>query len=143
MILNDTLTFRAGVFAMIKHSGQMDDEGFDYFDSHLKQVYAIVLQVTDDEEVLAACYLHDTLEDTKTTYEELLSNFGKRVADLVMEVTHEGEKDSKGYFFPRLKSKEAILIKFADRMSNISRMRSWSKDRQDHYLKKIKFWKSE
>ena len=61
-----------------------------------------------------------------------------------MEVTQEEvEKDQKGYYFPRLKSKEAILIKFADRLSNLSRMSSWNMKRQEQYLRKSKFWNSE
>lgn len=140
---DEMLTSRAALFAKLKHKEQKDDDGKDYFESHLKQVYAIVIQITEDQEILAACYLHDTLEDTQTTYEELVENFGKRVADLVLEVTHEGKKDNKGYYFPRLKSKDAILIKYADRLSNLSRIQSWPKDRQDQYLRKSKFWKSE
>lgn len=138
-----SLTLKARIFARDKHQGQKDSDGNDYFESHLMQVHAIVLQITDEPEMLAAALLHDTLEDTKTTYEELLKEFGNRVADLVMELTHEGKKDEKGFYFPRLKSKDAILIKFADRLSNLSRMSSWDQDRQEHYLKKSKFWKSE
>ena len=55
----------------------------------------------------------------------------------------EGKKDEKGYWFPRLKSKDAIIVKFADRLSNLSRMDVWDEERQQHYLKKSKFWRSE
>lgn len=134
---------KAVIFAREKHKGQLDDDGIDYFSSHIQQVEQIVRKVTEDEDVICAALLHDTLEDTSTTYEELVQNFGKRIADLVNEVTHEGKADSKGYYFPRLKSKDAILIKFADRLSNLSRMNSWPLDRQAHYLRKSKFWKSE
>ncbi len=41
----------------------------------------------DDPFVLAAALLHDTIEDTDTTYDELVEAFGKRVADIVAEVT--------------------------------------------------------
>jgi (p)ppGpp synthase/HD superfamily hydrolase len=143
MNLIETLTFKAKIFAKHKHMGQKDDCGKDYFDGHIQQVYALVLQLTDDENILCAALLHDTIEDTDTTYKELVENFNVKIADLVMEVTHEGQKDSKGFYFPRLKSRDAILIKFADRLSNLCRMESWSKDRQEHYLKKSKFWKSE
>ena len=129
-------------FAREKHKGQLDDEGKDYF-FHLEQVVDILQSVTDDEEIIASAYLHDTLEDTNTTYNELVEEFGVVVADLVNEVTHEGQKDEKGFYFPRLKSKKAILIKFADRLSNISRMNNWSESRKKQYLKKSKFWRSE
>ncbi len=101
----------------------------------------IVTTAIDDDEMVAASYLHDTLEDTDTTYEELKREFGERVANLVHEVTHEGQKDNYGYYFPRLKSKDAIIIKLADRINNLTRMDSWDIARQEHYLQKTRFWK--
>lgn len=97
----------------------------------------------NNADVICAAYLHDTLEDTDTTYDELVKEFGPRVAELVYEVTQEGSKDNYGYYFPRLKSKDAILIKFADRASNIARMDAWPESRKEQYLNKSKFWRSE
>lgn len=131
----------AYLFAFHKHGKTLDDEGKLYFDAHLAPVASILKIVTDDEEIWMAGILHDTLEDTDTTYEELRDNFGKRVADLVNEVTHDGKKDSYGYYFPRLLSRDAYLIKFADRLSNLSRMSAWDKQKQAHYMRKSKFWK--
>lgn len=128
-------------FAKLKHAGQKDDDGLDYFEAHLQHVAEIVQTATEDVDMICAAYLHDTLEDTATTLEELKDNFGDRIALLVHEVTHEGKKDGYGYYFPRLHSREAILIKLADRMSNLFRMTSWPKKRQEQYLKKTKFWK--
>ena len=128
-------------FATMKHLGQKDDDGKEYYMSHLHPVMLLTHLLTQDCEVIAAAVLHDVLEDTDTSYEELEKEFGKRVADIVHEVTHEGTNDNYGYYFPRLKSKEAILIKLLDRASNISRMDAWDKGRQEHYLKKTKFWK--
>ncbi len=136
------LNFHAFNFAQEKHKGQLDDCGKDYFLSHVCQVANIVNQVTKDPEMIAAAYLHDTIEDTDTTYEELVAKFGNRVADLVMEVTHDGQKDEIGYYFPRLKSTEGILLKLADRLSNISRMEAWDPARQEHYKAKTRFWKN-
>ena len=136
------LVERAYDFAKLKHDGQLDDIGLPYF-QHVLQVYSILKSVTADAEILAAALLHDTIEDTNTTLEELTEQFGARVAQLVNEVTHDGQKDQKGYYFPRLQSRDAILIKFADRLSNLSRMQNWDIARQEHYLKKSKFWKSE
>lgn len=131
----------AARFAIEKHKGQIDDNGKPHSD-HVCKVADLVSQVYDDPDVVAAAYLHDTLEDTKTTYSELWHQFGQRVADLVNEVTHEGNKTT-GYYFPRLRSREAIIIKFADRLHNLSRMDAWSDRRKLHYLKRSKFWKSE
>jgi (p)ppGpp synthase/HD superfamily hydrolase len=133
---------KAKMFAENKHMNQRDDNGFPYF-FHVEQVARILGIVTKDLDLIACGYLHDTLEDTETTFEELKENFGSKIASLVLEVTHEGKKDENGYYFPRLQSKDAILIKFADRLSNLSRMESWSEDRRNQYLRKSKFWKSE
>jgi len=140
--INMSIVLKATKFAQDAHRGQVDDDGKDYHTAHLEQVALLVSKVTSDEEVIAAAYLHDTLEDTKTTYGQLKQVFGERIADIVHELTHEGKKDSYGYYFPRLRSKEAIIIKFADRLSNLSRMSSWDEKRQRQYLNNSKFWKS-
>jgi (p)ppGpp synthase/HD superfamily hydrolase len=134
------LIAKAIKFAKEKHNKQKDDEGHPYF-YHVIKVGDTIKNFTNDEEVIASAYLHDTLEDTDTTYEELVKEFGERVASIVHEVTHEGNK-SRGFYFPRLKSKEAIMIKLADRLHNISRMDCWDEDRQEYYLKRTRFWKS-
>ena len=133
---------KAYEFAKKKHEGQLDDEGLDAI-LHPMQTANILRQVTGNENIIAAAYLHDTIEDTQTIYEELVQEFGSNIADLVMEVTHEGSKDDHGYFFPRLHTKEGIMLKFADRLSNLSRMGAWDEKRRKQYLDRSKFWKSE
>lgn len=135
------IILKAKTFAFKKHEGQSCDEGSPYI-FHPFQVAQIVSLITSNKNVVAAAYLHDTVEDTNTTYEELVKEFNKEVADLVMEMTHEGKKDEIGFYFPRLKTRDGILIKFADRISNLSRMGSWDDDRKAQYLRKSKFWKS-
>jgi len=130
-------------FAQNKHGEQLDDSGKSYFIAHICQVAEILSKVTNDDDIICAGLLHDTLEDTDTLFVELQTRFGLRVADMVYQVTHDGTNDNYGYYFPRLESKDAILVKFADRLSNLSRMESWDKDRQEQYLKKSKFWKDE
>ncbi|TFH12667.1 HD domain-containing protein, partial [Candidatus Bathyarchaeota archaeon] len=103
-------------YASKKHKGQLDDRGRPYFFAHVIQVHNILLDVTDDEATLCAGLLHDIIEDTDTTYDELVHEFTKEIADLVMEVTHEGT-DYRYYYFPRLHSRKAILVQFADRLS--------------------------
>lgn len=135
---------KAYEFAKTKHAGVLDDNGVDFFLAHPQHVAEILkIVVPYDDNLIAAGFLHDTIEDTNTTYEELLKEFNQDIADLVMEVTQEGQKDSHGYFFPRLKSERGIILKFADRMSNLSRMKAWPQQRKNHYLRKSKFWRSE
>ena len=132
---------KARLFSIRKHIDQKDDCGKDYFEAHVQQVANIMMTVTKDADMICAAYLHDTIEDTATTYDELVSEFNQRTADLVMEVTHDGTNDNFGYYFPRLHTKCGIALKLADRLSNVSRMQSWDVSRQEHYLQKTKFWK--
>ena len=78
----------------------------------------------DDVDVLAAAILHDTIEDTKTTAEELATHFGTSVRDLVLEVTDdktlrkEVRKQLQIDHSPHL-SDGAKLIKLADKICNL------------------------
>lgn len=138
----DDLTQKALKFAMEKHKGQVDDQGLPFI-LHPMQVARILDSVTDDINLIASALLHDTIEDTGATYEELKREFNEDIANLVYEVTKEGKKDNHGFYFPRLKTQRGIMLKFADRLSNISRMEAWDEKRRQHYLKSSKFWKSE
>jgi (p)ppGpp synthase/HD superfamily hydrolase len=127
-------------FAVKYHDGQLDDDGLDYFDAHVNQVINILYSVTHDDDILSAAALHDIIEDTNITLEVLEHEFNSHIANLVFQVTHVGNKQD-GYSFPNLKDQEAIMIKFADRLSNISRMESWSNKRKAQYLKQSQFWR--
>lgn len=109
---------------------------------HSRAVVRILKEIGVGNKVVVAGLLHDVIEDSEMTYEELKEQFGVEIADLVNEVTHEGQKDNVGYYFPRLETKEGIMIKLADRLHNLTRIDDWPKKRQKHYLKKTKFWKS-
>lgn len=145
---------KAFLFAQEKHRGQKDDEGKDYFQAHIKKVHEIICIVAfDNYDLRCAALLHDTVEDTLTTLHELIDEFNPRVAALVDMVTHLGSKDTGGYYFPNLEPLEpreydtlyhdAVLLKFADRLNNLSRMGAWDDGRKEHYLRRSKFWKTE
>lgn len=76
-----------------------------------------------DLELLQAAYLHDTLEDTKTTHEGLARTFGERVASLVEVVTKSKDVTGDDYFL-RIKahSQAAVQLKLADRQHNNSEL---------------------
>ncbi|MCU0290833.1 MAG: HD domain-containing protein [Thermoanaerobaculaceae bacterium] len=57
------------------------------YEVHLKEVAAMVASVTDDPEMIAAAWLHDAVEDTPLTLDEVESRFGRAVARLVEELT--------------------------------------------------------
>ena len=131
---------KALAFAAEKHKDQLDDQGRPYFFAHIVQVHGLLKEVTDEEEVLCAGLLHDVIEDTDTSYDEVLHEFNKEIADLVQELTHVGDREKTGYYFPNLHSRKAFLVKFADRLSNLSRMVDWPGDWQLDYMKNSVFW---
>lgn len=136
---------KAMEFGFHAHSGQLDDSGNDYFTVHCWQVFSVIeLLYEFDDELQAAALLHDTLEDTDVTYEDLVREFGVGVADLVNEVTHERTADGEGWYFPRLSSVRGYVLKFADRASNLSRMEDvWDEEKIKKYMKKSVFWQQE
>lgn len=121
-------------YARHAHEGQLDDDGTDHFD-HCEAVAEIIeLVMPHDVNLLAAAYLHDTLEDTDTTEQQLRQLFNDDVADLVIEVTKvDGE-------FLNLKTERGVILKYADRLHNLSRMQVWSKEKRAKYVNKSKFW---
>ena len=124
-------------FVYKAHKGQVYSDNEDYFESHILKVVSLVKQVTTSATIITAAYLHDTLEDTNVTYEDLQEHFSYPIADWVKELTKEGYN-----IFPHLKSKACIIIKFADRLANLSRMENWDNERQQRYLDKSVFWKT-
>ena len=144
--LDRGLVDKALEFASERHKGQLDDQGRPYFFAHVVQVYGILIDVSDDTEILCAGLLHDVLEDTETTYEELRNVFTPNIAEIVKMVTH----DEHSKVFPGLKPSDeynvlfhkAVLVKFADRLSNLSRMESWSDKKRKEYINSSIFWKT-
>lgn len=84
---------RAIVFSTERHEGQVRKAGKIPYIVHPLEVVSIVATLTDDVEILAAAVLHDTVEDTKTTPEEIRENFGDRVAKLVASETENKYKN--------------------------------------------------
>ena len=80
---------RALCFAIEKHSGQRRKLANIPYILHPMEVAAIVGTMTDDQATLAAAVLHDTVEDTDATLEELEEKFGRRVSLIVMTETEE------------------------------------------------------
>lgn len=117
----------AAELAAHRHNGmQRKGRGSEPYINHLAEVANLLAQVTDgsDAELVAAGWLHDTLEDTETTEAELASRFSPRVAGLVDEVTDDmslpkAERRQHQIDDAPKKSPGAKLIKIADKISNI------------------------
>ena len=81
--LDTTLLDRAIIFAVRAHAGtERRGKGFPYI-VHPMEAVEIVATMTRDQELLAAAALHDTVEDTDVTIEQIRTEFGDRIASLV------------------------------------------------------------
>src|SRR5436853_2271226 len=128
MMLNGVrLVSEAADLAARRHSGMArKGRGNDPYINHLAEVANLLSTATDgaDAELVAAGWLHDTIEDTETTREELVQKFSERVASLVVECTDDmslpkAERRRLQVVHAPKKSPDAKLIKIADKISNI------------------------
>ena len=128
--LDTTLLDRAIVFAVRAHAGtERRGKGFPYI-VHPMEAVEIVATMTSDQELLAAAVLHDTVEDTDTTVEQIRTEFGDRIASLVAsesDIVVDGvnEEDSwharKQAAIDRLAraSHDAKIVALGDKLSNM------------------------
>ena len=136
--MNTDLVDKAIVFATKAHHGtERRGKGFPYI-IHPLEAMAIVATMTSDPELLAATVLHDTIEDTDTTYDDLQREFGTRVADLVAAETdmrqntdgHEltwRERKQRDMDNLKASTREVKTIALGDKLSN---MRAIARDYQ-------------
>ena len=130
---NTEIVDRAVRFAAEKHAGAARKGSDTPYIVHPMEAAAVVAGITGDQELIAAALLHDTLEDTDTTYDEILNLFGKRVADLVAGESEDKQadkpaketwRDRKQKTIDELKNAgyESKLLVLADKLSNIRAM---------------------
>ena len=137
----------AALFAARKHAGQTRKDGQTPYINHPLEVAEILSRVggVSDPDMLAAALLHDTLEDTACTREELMGEFGKQVTWLVGELTEDksmGKAERKRWWIEHapLLTAKAKQIKLADLISNVGSLakhppEGWSGERKRGYLK--------
>jgi guanosine-3',5'-bis(diphosphate) 3'-pyrophosphohydrolase len=126
MLTGIRLVSEAAELAARRHNGQRrKGRGDEPYINHLAEVANLLsAAASGDAELVAAGWLHDTLEDTETTFDELSQRFGLRVAGLVEECTDDmslpkSERRQKQIEDAPKKSAGAKLIKTADKVSNI------------------------
>lgn len=119
---------RALNFAIAAHQGQLRKYTGEPYIVHPIEVSMLIATHTDKTSIIIAALLHDVIEDTPFTYANIKFEFGKKIADLVLEVT-DVSKPSDGNREERKKidrehlanaSPEAQTIKLADLISNTS-----------------------
>ena len=127
-------------FAGEKHKGQVRKFAKTPYIFHPFSVVKILVEVTGDPAVLAAGLLHDTLEDTQTTYVELVGEFGEEVAKLVDAVTEQDKslvweaRKLKAVEHLREGNEKSWLIKAADMTDNLT---SLNRLLQEHGTKEV------
>ena len=137
---------RAERFARVCHAGQCrKGAAKEPYTIHLQEVSSLVEKWGGSKEAIAAAWLHDTVEDCPpTSHDDLVAEFGNRVADFVAELT-----DDKSLPKPKRKelqienaakkTPEAALVKLADKTSNVGAIaksppEGWSLARRLQYI---------
>jgi (p)ppGpp synthase/HD superfamily hydrolase len=106
-----------------RHGGQL--YGGTPYETHLLAAAAVLRDCGygDDPVLMSAAYLHDTIEDTDATREQIAERFGARVADIVDAVSDpEGatRAEKKAAAYPRIRRlDDAVRVKLADRIANV------------------------
>jgi (p)ppGpp synthase/HD superfamily hydrolase len=138
---------RAADFAAKRHTNQRrKGAAQEPYVNHLLEVASLVTEATDgtDMNAIIAALLHDAIEDQGVTEETIADEFGKQVADIVLEVTDDkslpkAERKRKQVESAAKKSREARLIKLADKTSNVRAVANspapdWSVERRRQYV---------
>ena len=143
----DGLFLKALVFAADKHRNQRrkDADASPYINHPIALANILVNEggITDIN-VLCGAILHDTIEDTETTKEELTQHFGEKITSIVLDVTDDktlpkAERKLKQIEHASHASNEAKLVKLADKISNLrdllsSPPKDWTDDRKKEYF---------
>ena len=135
------LIVKAYNYAKEKHGTQCRKSGEPYI-IHPVQVAYILAEIGLDEATICAALLHDVVEDTEVTHEDLVRDFGEEIATMVAGVTKLGElryqasteerqvENYRKMFLAMGKDIRVIIIKLADRLHNLRTLKYLRRDRQ-------------
>ena len=137
---DEALLNRAYIYAMMAHGNQKRASG-DLFFGHPLEVAAILTDLKLDEATIAAAVLHDTVEDTQATLEEINNKFGPQIGSLVDGLTKIKRLDlvskraAQGENFRKLllaiaDDVRVLLVKLADRLHNMRTLQFMPPDKR-------------
>jgi len=126
---DEALLNRAYIYAMKAHGGQMRKSGDPYF-THPLSVAAILTEMKADPATIATALLHDVVEDTSSTIDDIKTNFGEEIARLVdgvtkltqIELMDESSKQAENFrklVVAMADDVRVLLVKLADRLHNM------------------------
>ena len=137
---NADLIRQAYAYGRQMHEGQTRRSGEPYF-SHPVAVAAILTEQRLDDATIITALLHDTIEDTKSTYAEVARQFGDEIAELVdgvtkltnLQLSSTESKQAENFrklFMAMSKDLRVILVKLADRLHNMRTIKSMRPEKQ-------------
>ena len=112
-------------FSLKAHTGHIYGNIYPYY-KHLEDVYNVLIRFGFNEQkhlkLLVAAFLHDTIEDTNTSYSDLKKAFGEEIAEIVFCMSDElgrNRKEKKAKTYPKIRSNpDSVILKVADRIAN-------------------------
>ena len=138
----------AYTYAYEKHKGQYRKDGKTPYIKHPLGVAAQVQEVSNDRDILQAALLHDVVEDTETSIDEIRGYFGSVVAGLVGELTKDkdererlnlGKREYTLYKMVTMSNK-ALIVKLCDRLENIKDLKNQPNEGfTDTYISNTRF----
>ena len=143
---NAKLINKAYEFAKSHHEGQARKSGEPYI-IHPVEVAYIVSTLELDDNAICAALLHDIVEDTEVTREDIINEFGEEIANLVDGVTKLGKiahyldkeeeqvENYRKFFMAMAKDIRVLMIKLADRLHNMRTLKHLSDDRKQAIAK--------
>ena len=134
------LILRAWAYGEQMHAGQFRHSGEPYF-THPVAVAAILTEMRLDDATIVTALLHDTIEDTRSTYDEVAQMFGTEIAELVdgvtkltnLQLTTSEAKQAENFrklLMAMSRDLRVILVKLADRLHNMRTIRSMKPEKQ-------------
>lgn len=147
MLNKENLVLRAKSFACEKHKNQKKKDGTLFF-QHLEGVANRLKNIgITNEDILSAAWLHDTIEHTETTFDELNEIFGNTIAVMVLSLSKDTKipkKDADVQYISQLKASsiQSKIIKLCDISANLKSISnaSISKTQKNKKIKKLFFY---
>jgi len=144
----ENIVLKAKKFAFEKHKNQKRNDGITPFSDHLEEVVNRLKNLgVSNEDVLSAAWLHDVIEHTSTTFDEVNEMFGNTIAVLVLSLSKDSKitkKDIETRYVSQLKNSsiQTKIIKFCDIAANLRDIVNSpiSKTQKNKKIKKLFFY---